>query len=61
MKHKFKTAKRFQYLVIAKCVHCGLQRQKKGDKYLYGDFDNQTEEEPECKPVTIWLQTFEKP
>lgn len=50
MKHKLKRTKGYSFLIVSYCIHCGLMRLKKGDTYLYGSFDNQSEIIPECNP-----------
>lgn len=51
VKHKFKREKRWQYLVISKCVRCGLQREKREDRYIYDPFGKKINEETECTAV----------
>jgi hypothetical protein len=51
-KHKWRSAKRFQYMIISKCIHCGCLRQKidlYGIKYLYDPLGTKTSVEPQCK------------
>lgn len=58
-KHKYKLMRRFVYLCISKCVHCGLERKKVGEKqWLYGPNWDQAIEpvcidpaKPEAKPL----------
>lgn len=55
-KHKYKIARGYAYLTIARCVHCGLERQRvaKGlngnpNLYLYNPFnDKKSRTEPNC-------------
>lgn len=50
-KHKWRLQKRWVYMTIAKCVHCGCMRQKigvNGIAYLYDPFGKKTTVEPQC-------------